>query len=230
MKQSDYDDIMRDKLHKEQSNDGVAAQSQAINQDTKAFEYWFHEDDNCSPNLAAKLNRAIQSTSVEKRKWAPYVSLADYDEMRALMEQNYKVCEERLNIIDDLCNKLKLSEARAEKAEAKYQDTVMKYSDLADKYASKFTAPLYIHDECQGKLQELEDYKEQTKHVGSNNITLLARIEKLRAALMYHETLDKIKYDLDASVYTLEDDEFGVVFFVRDMMAKALADDKEETK
>lgn len=35
--------------------------------------------------------------------------------------------------------------------------------------------------------------------------------------------LDAIKYELEASVYTLTDDEFGTVFFVRDMLDNTLA-------
>jgi len=35
--------------------------------------------------------------------------------------------------------------------------------------------------------------------------------------------LDGIKYELEASIYTLEDDEFETVFFVRDCAIEALA-------
>jgi len=40
--------------------------------------------------------------------------------------------------------------------------------------------------------------------------------------------LDDIKYDLNASVYTLEDDEFATVFYVRDLLQAMLP--KKETK
>lgn len=50
-------------------------------------------------------------------------------------------------------------------------------------------------------------------------------VEKLVAVVeQAAKTLDTIKYDLNASVYTLEDDEFGLVFHVRDALQVALVE------
>src|SRR6185436_1793092 len=57
-----------------------------------------------------------------------------------------------------------------------------------------------------------------------------AKLQGLYRALEVYEealgitekVLDGIKYDLEASVYTLEDDEFAQVFFIRDTAHKAL--------
>ncbi len=54
-----------------------------------------------------------------------------------------------------------------------------------------------------------------------------AEVESLRQAIREAaKLLDGIKFELSASVYTLEDDEFETVFFVRDVLTAVLEVEK----
>ena len=62
---------------------------------------------------------------------------------------------------------------------------------------------------------------EREKYLSHECLALKMKLNKAMAAMEEAEKMiDKIKYECEASVYTLEDDEMGTVFYVRDYLTE----------
>jgi len=97
-----------------------------------------------------------------------------------------------------------------------------------------FTSPDII--ELQTKNDQLAEenkaLKAELESAQESNIVRQNKIYVLKATQavlveamgMASSVINKAEYDLEASVYTLEDDEMGSIFFARDLLDKALSE------
>ena len=109
----------------------------------------------------------------------------------------------------------------------------LKYLWFAGKDGWQVTSFDPRKDDAIGVKEEIGMYVnlEQYELLEKQNSRLKAQLEIAVEALKTSErVLDKIKFELYASVYTLEDDEFEKTFFIRDVAQQALDKISELTK